>query len=172
MRKEIFLREREKKFFFSSFSLKKEMKEKGKREKREGEKARICVISSTFCLDLTVNLKWDKGFPFRFFFLEKKKQEMRKKENSFFRLHFCGGRNVGENRNLNLTPREGILANIRSFRLLYIPVNFDETRSKFKKKKGPCFVKNKVQLKTIFYCFFCWVRKKIFASKAETLGCP
>ena len=37
MRKEIFLREREKEFFFSSFSLKKEMKEKGKREKREGE---------------------------------------------------------------------------------------------------------------------------------------
>ena len=71
------------------------MKEKGKREKREGEnfsffyyfssplllkrkgregeKARICVISSTFRLDLTVNLKWDKGFPFRFFFLKKKK---------------------------------------------------------------------------------------------------
>ena len=97
---------------------------------------------------------------------------MRRKENSFLRLLFYGSGKGGENRNLNLILREGIFANIRSFCVLYIPVNFDETRSKFKKKKGPCFVKNKVQLKTIFYCFFCWVRKKIFASKAETLGCP
>ena len=85
----------------------------------------------------------EERFSFPFFLLVKEEgMEMRRKENSFLRLRFCDGRNGGENRNLNLLLREGMFANIRSFFVLYISLNFillcvKQDRNSI--EKGPCF---------------------------------
>ena len=68
--------------------------------------------------------------------------ERRRKENSFLRLRFCDGRNGGENRNQNLILREGMFANMSSFCILYISLNFillwvKQGRNGI--EKGPCF---------------------------------
>ena len=169
MRKELFSqREKErgkKEFFFSSFSPEKEEGEKEKREKREGENFLLLLLlffSSSSekkekregkksriepflpLLEKIEKRKRNGGKVFLSVFssCERRSNEMRRKENSFLRLLFYGSGKGGENRNLNLTPREGIFANIRSFCVLFIPLNFillwvKQGRNGI--EKGPCF---------------------------------
>ena len=99
---------------------------------------------------------------------------MRRKENSFLRLLFYGSGKGGENRNLNLLLREGMFANIRSFCVLYISLNFIllcETRSKWHRKRTLFLIKNKVRIRLYFVVFFCRDRKRIFAPNGN-FGLP
>mgnify|MGYP007111714912 CR=1 FL=1 len=100
--------------FFSSSSEKK--------EKRERKKSRI----EPFLLLLKKIKKRKRNgikvFLFIFSSCKRRRNEMRRKENSFLRLLFYGSGKGGENRNLNLLLREGMFCKRMFFlRTIYFP---------------------------------------------------
>ena len=137
-----------------------------KRKRRERKKARNINVFFHSYQKLNGEKKAAiKVFLFIFSFWKRRRNENKKESFAFLRLYFCEGRNGGENRSPKLLffafawegKWEGVLRGKQGRR---------------GKEKGPCFAKNKVQIRLYLIAIFSASQKTNFCPKTETLGCP
>ena len=199
-RAEIFLlpkgeRKREKEVLLLFFFLLKKKRERKRKEREKTssptpflllffwkereeieEKVKNRAISSTSRKDREEKKKWDKGFPFHFFFLLKKKEwKWEGKRILSFGSFSTGVEKEGKTGTQTWFCEREYFANIRSFCVLYISLNFillwvKQGRNGI--EKGPCFwLKTRSELDYILLCFFCRDRKRIFVPNGN-FGLP